>query len=308
MAVDINPAAIATYCHNRSNAGAIELDLAKSSPNDLVNLWKKNVGASGPIGLVGGPPCQAFSVSNVHQKKKDPRLRLLRRYVGILDAFNTEFGLSFFVFENVPGLLNDRHRWRYSFFKRACEELGFVIQEKIIDAGNFGIPQRRFRLLVVGLNKTKTLGEPFVIPEGHTSPSLIDVVLRNLPEPAFFSRDLRKEDIPFHPNHVTMVPRSAKFRNGKLRHGNKSGRSFRVLRWGQPSWTVAYGHREIHVHPGGHRRLSVFEAMLLQGFPVSYELRGTLSQQISMVSDTVPPPVGAALGNALRGALRLKLG
>lgn len=306
MAVDINPAAIATYRHNRSAATAIQLDLGKTSPRELVELWKKTVGATGPVGLVGGPPCQAFSVSNVHQKKNDPRLRLLRQYVKILDAFNTVFGLSFFVFENVPGLLNRRHQRRYTSFKKSCEKAGFIIHEKVIDAGNFGIPQHRPRLLVVGINKAKIPGDFFSIPEGDVTPVPIDAAFRNLPEPAFFKRDLRQEDIPFHPNHVTMVPKSLKFRNGKLQPGNKTGRSFRVLKWGQPSWTVAYGHREVHIHPGCHRRLSVFEAMLLQGFPQSYELRGTLSQQISLVSDTVPPPVGAAIGDALRDALGFK--
>jgi DNA (cytosine-5)-methyltransferase 1 len=306
MAIDVNPAAIATYSHNRSKATALKLDLAKASPRDLVELWKKNVGASGPVGLVGGPPCQAYSVSNVYQKKNDPRYGLLQRYVKILEAFNAAFGLSFFVFENVPGLLRKRHRRRYALFKTACAKAGFIIQEKIIDAGNFGIPQRRRRLLVVGLSKAKVLADTFSIPEGNTIPSPIDVALRDLPEPAFFSRHLLKKDIPFHPNHLTMVPKSTKFGDGKLRAGTKTGRSFRVLKWGEPSWTVAYGHREIHIHPGCHRRLSVFEAMLIQGFPKTYELCGTLSQQISLISDTVPPPVGAAIAGALCEALKLK--
>jgi site-specific DNA-cytosine methylase len=59
-------------------------------------------------------------------------------------------------------------------------------------------------------------------------------------------------------------------------------------RWTGP--TVAYGNREVHVHPSGRRRLSVYEALLLQGFPPEYELVGSLSAQISQVSEAVPPP------------------
>lgn len=66
------------------------------------------------------------------------------------------------------------------------------------------------------------------------------------------------------------------------------GRSFRTLSWDKPSWTVAYGHREVHVHPDGHRRLSVYEAMLLQTFPKSYRLTGNISAQIRLVSEAVP--------------------
>jgi DNA (cytosine-5)-methyltransferase 1 len=119
--------------------------------------------------------------------------------------------------------------------------------------------------------------------------------LAGLPNPTFYRRDLAPEDIEFHPNHWTMNPRSAKFQSRI--HGE--GRSFRRLKWGKPSFTVAYGNREVHVHPNGKRRLSVFEAMRLQGFPESYVLRGTLSDQISQVSDAVPPPLVSVLPSAL---------
>ena len=97
-----------------------------------------------------------------------------------------------------------------------------------------------------------------------------------------------------------MNPKSPKFTNGALKPGRIMGRSFRVLEWDSPSWTVAYGHREVHVHPNGHRRLSVYEAMLLQGFPSDYHLLGTLSDQIRLVADAVPPPLASALGLAVK--------
>jgi DNA (cytosine-5)-methyltransferase 1 len=100
-----------------------------------------------------------------------------------------------------------------------------------------------------------------------------------------------------------MVPRSDRFFDGSLKEGDLKGRPFRVLKWDAPSWTVAYGHREVHVHPSATRRLSVFEAMLLQGFPRGYELCGTLSDQIRLVSDAVPPPVAEALANSIIKAL-----
>ena len=72
-----------------------------------------------------------------------------------------------------------------------------------------------------------------------------------------------------------------------------------TLQWDAPSLTVAYGHREVHIHPGCHRRLSVFEAMRLQGFPDDYELVGTLSAQITQVSEAVPPPLAEAVARAV---------
>ena len=87
--------------------------------------------------------------------------------------------------------------------------------------------------------------------------------LNGLPQPLLYKRGTRKDDIPFHPNHWTMYPRSKKFYDGSLTKEHKQGRSFRVLRWEKPSLTVAYGNREIHVHPDAQRRLSVYEAMPL---------------------------------------------
>ena len=66
---------------------------------------------------------------------------------------------------------------------------------------------------------------------------------------------------------------------------------------------MSYGHREVHVHPDGTRRLSVFEAMLLQGFPQQYVLDGTLSGQIDQVSEAVPPQLAHAIAASIRSAL-----
>ena len=84
----------------------------------------------------------------------------------------------------------------------------------------------------------------------------------------------------------------------------RAGRSFRRLEWDKPSPTVAYGHREIHVHPDGRRRLSIFEAMRLQGFPTDFVLEGTFSSQVEQVSNAVPPPLAEALATAIKVAMR----
>jgi endonuclease III len=120
-----------------------------------------------------------------------------------------------------------------------------------------------------------------------------------LPVPAFFQRNLNPAEIPHHQNHWTMNPKSPKFSNGF----EKSGRSFRKLSWDQPSPTVAYGHREMHVHPSGTRRVSIFEAMLLQGFPSTYQLLGNFSEQVEQVSNAVPPPLASALARSIQTSL-----
>ena len=303
LAVDIDPVAIETYSWNQPDTHVAQLDISQSDPNDLVDLWISENGDEAPAGVIGGPPCQAFSASNVHQKSRDPRRKLLISYANVLEAFNRRLGLDFFVFENVLGLTQGRHRWRYLQFKRMCKMAGFRVREKVVNAGRFGIPQNRKRIIVIGISRERF---PLVVldpPEGDKQPLPARVALGGLPEPAFCQKDLDPAKVPHHPNHVTMVPKSQKFTRGMLEPGDHRGRSFRVLSWDRPSYTVAYGHREVHVHPKMHRRLSIYEAMRLQGFPHSYELKGTFSQQVQLISDALPPPLGEGVAAAISKGL-----
>ena len=99
-----------------------------------------------------------------------------------------------------------------------------------------------------------------------------------------------------------MRPKSPRFYNPEIEA--RVGRSFRRLNWDTASPTIAFGHREIHVHPSGIRRLSIYEAMLLQGFPEAFVLEGNLSEQVEQVSNAVPPPLARSIALAVTRALR----
>ena len=190
-----------------------------------------------------------------------------------------------------------------------CEEAGFTITSSIIDAGTFGIAQHRKRLVIVGLNKDRYPNTELHLAEGNSKPLRVDEVLKDLPEPTFWARNLKQEDIPHHPNHVAMNPKSQRFTDGSLAPGNRKGLSFKVLSWEAPSYTVAYGNNEVHVHPDCHRRLSVYEAMLLQGFPQKgYNLKGSFTDQVRLISDAVPPPLGEGIANSVLKAIGNRLG
>jgi len=296
LAIDINEAAVESYNWNSKGHAACVGNLATMTGNDVVKLVREAAPNVRLRGVIGGPPCQSFSVSNVHGREDDPRKELPLRYAEILKALNKEFSLDFFVFENVVGLKSDKHVGQLNKFLMAFEDAGFNVFENALNANTFGVPQNRRRIFVVGINKHLHANLRFNFPVGESPLVTVRNAIETLPTPAFFKRGLTPEEIPHHPNHWTMNPKSKKFLNGSI----NGGRSFRKLRWDHPSWTVAYGHREIHVHPTGARRISVFEAMLLQGFPSEYELRGNLSQQVEQVSNAVPPALAGAIANAIR--------
>jgi DNA (cytosine-5)-methyltransferase 1 len=284
--------------HNGHCLDVGELTLAKFD-----ELWGREFA---PDGVIGGPPCQSFSQANRSITETDPRHQLPLTYARLLGQLNARNPVKFFVMENVKGLRSDMHRHRLIQFKQALEEAGFYVSEQLLDASDYGTPQRRERLFIVGVN-VELFGQagwnkPEKLPANERAPA-VETVLRGLPEPAHFSKTADPDKFPHHRNHWCMVPRSPKFKEGGLRSGNSSHRSFKTLAWGKPSITVAYGHREVHVHPDCHRRLSVYEAMRLQGFPHEYELHGTLSSQIDQVSEAVPPPMAKAVAGSVADLL-----
>ena len=297
LALDNNPDAVSTFNANFEGNVAREKDLSCLKPDEFLSLIPSS---AKPIGMIGGPPCQGFSRGNVFADAKDPRNRLPYRFADLLAAVNRKYEIHFFVFENVAGLVGPKHIARFKSILHRFRAAGFNINYAQLNAIDFAVPQRRRRLFIVGLNSKIYGSRVFQFPLGKLQMRTVHDAIAGLPEPKYFQRNLDPETIPYHPNHWTMVPKSPKFTSGIL----NSGRSFRRLAWDDASPTVAYGNREVHVHPDGGRRLSVLEAMLLQGFPIEYRILGSLSSQITQVSNAVPPPIASSIATNIRVYLR----
>ena len=95
--------------------------------------------------LVGGTPCQSFSVAGLRKGLEDPRGNLMLTYVGILDKFRPQWC----VWENVPGVLSSNGGRDFGSFLGALVELGYGFSYRVLDAQHFGVPQRRRRVFVV---------------------------------------------------------------------------------------------------------------------------------------------------------------
>lgn len=229
LAVDVDQAAVDTYNANQPPV-AQRVNLLTTTISDFVEKCATDTDRS-PRGVLGGPPCQAFSVGNVHPVDQDPRARLVHRYTSLIKGLHDEFDLDFFVFENVKTLTSERYNTRYVRFKNALERAGFWLFEGILDAQDFGVAQRRPRLFVVGLNKDRFSKDAFTFPEGDAENRLtVRDTIGRLQEPVFFDHGLDPSTFPVHPNHWAMTPRSRKFTDGSLSRKH-SGRSFRVLAW-----------------------------------------------------------------------------
>jgi DNA (cytosine-5)-methyltransferase 1 len=300
LAIDKSPAAIETHKKNLPAAATVCADLASIGSNGVREILARHLPAGAAIGIIGGPPCQGFSRANAASRSDDPRNTLVKLYLDIVTHLNEHYRVDFIVFENVLGIRDQKHASMYNTLLVGLRALDLVITEQQLCALDFGVPQVRNRVIIAGLAKSKGS----VIPKfRHRSGSAtLEDAISHLEEPAFFERELDPLAIPTHPNHWTMRPRSPRFSESPASW--RSGRSFRRTFWEKASPTIAFGHREIYVHPSCARRLSIYEAMLLQGFPPTYVLEGNLSEQVEQVSNAVPPPVAHSVASSIRRALR----
>lgn len=304
LAFDLRKDSIASYNHNRKG-GPEHGHVGDVSKLTLKRLDELHGSEFAPEGVIGGPPCQSFSRANTVYLDADPRHSLPLAYAELLSRLNERNPVKFFLMENVTGLLSERHAHRLRRYEKAFEEAGFTLNRAVLLATDYSTPQLRERLFVVGFNSdlygNAKWSPPPKIPTADGRRPDVQGAIGELPDATYYERGLTPDQIPHHVNHWCMKPKSLKFSTpGALKPGDGSNRSFKTLAWNAPSPTVAYGHREVHIHPNCTRRLSVYEAMLLQGFPERYELIGSLSSQIVQISEAVPPPVAAAVAGSVR--------
>lgn len=299
LAIDVSAAAIKTHKRNFKNTHGVVADLIKLGPAGVLEKVVERIPEGTRIGVIGGPPCQGFSRANTRSQATDPRNKLPALYLDIIETLKQHYSVEFVVFENVLGIRDKKHAETYKALMDGLSALAFTVTEKELCALDFGVPQNRRRIVLSAMRDGQ--GYSRVRPRKRKGLGTVREAIGGLPGPAFFERTLDSSNIPFHPNHWTMKPKSPRFDNPESSSSNS--RSFKRLIWEAPSPTIAFGHREIHIHPSGRRRLSIYEAMLLQGFPETFVLEGNLSEQVEQVSNAVPPPLARSIAAAVKRAL-----
>jgi DNA (cytosine-5)-methyltransferase 1 len=300
FAVDNSQWAVRTHKRNFPDTKSITADLIELKPSGVLAQLSEVLDEGEPIGVIGGPPCQGFSRSNPNALATDPRNKLPLLYLEIVEALQGRCDVQFVLFENVLGIRDVKHKVAFNGILSRFRELGFHGGATDYCALDFGVPQIRRRVIISAFSSSRAFTS-FSPSTASREDLTVRTAIGNLPEPAYFSPNLTPEETPHHPNHWTMRPVSKRFSDPD--NSMAGARSFRRLSWDRPSPTVAYGHREIHVHPSGKRRLSIYEAMVLQGFPHSFVLEGPLSAQVDQVSNAVPPPLAQALAEATKSSL-----
>jgi DNA (cytosine-5)-methyltransferase 1 len=146
---DFQPEAIETFAHNHAQAWSECRDIEEVDPTEVRDRLRLAKGALDV--LVGGPPCQGFSINAPERFLKDPRNRLFKDFV----RFVEEFEPKTFLFENVPGLLSLGDGMVFRQVLREFGRLGYQVTTKILFAAQYGVPQERWRLILLGSRRSE---------------------------------------------------------------------------------------------------------------------------------------------------------
>ncbi|ABA87679.1 DNA cytosine C5-methyltransferase, M.Sac I family [Syntrophotalea carbinolica DSM 2380] len=320
VAVEIDKWACQTLCHNRPNWNPIEEDIHNVSCATLSEIGGFNSGEASL--LIGGPPCQPFSkaaywVKGDTKRLDDPRADTLTAYLRVLKDLTPKA----FLMENVFGITYKGKDEAIQLLRRIVNEINrekgtkYTFSLGVLNAANYGVPQVRERVFIVGSRD----GKEFQFPEPtHQNPESISESLFPL-SPWLTSWDaigdldeLEHENLKVKGKWGDLLPSIPEGSN--YLHHTDRGEGLPLFGWrtrywsfllklskSRPSWTIqAQPGSAIGPFHWKSRRLSPREMCRLQTFPDTYEVLGSLTEIQRQLGNAVPSLIGEVLGREIR--------
>jgi DNA (cytosine-5)-methyltransferase 1 len=282
--------------------------------------------------LVGGPPCQGYSVYNHGRGEHDPRAGLFREYLRIV----RELAPKWLVMENVTGLLSISGGQLIQTISHEISKLGYSVEWRVLRAEDYGVPQERRRVVFIA----NRIGAPVVFPDirygenlkPYTTiwdaigdlPLLVSDTVVDYPIPAStdYQSEMRRGN-PALANHYG--PKLGKANQERIRHIPQGGswrdipfdllpegmkrakRSDHTKRYGRPrltdlSCTILTKcdiHWGAYIHPIENRPFTVREAARLQSFPDEFVFYGSMTEQFVQIGNAVPPMMAKSIANGI---------
>ncbi len=261
------------------------------------------------IGFIGGPPCQSWSLAGAMRGINDSRGRLFYNYVNLIK----EKKPLFFLAENVAGILSPTHYKEFMKIVEAFKQIGYSVTYKLLDAKDYGVPQERKRVIIVGYHEK--LGKTFEFPEPNTDSLTLRDAISDLPIPISAKEKNKTNQNLAVPNHEYM--------NGGFSTIYMSRN--RVRSWNEQSFTIQAGGRHAPIHPQApkmkfieqnkrefvkgkehlYRRLSVRECARIQTFPDDFIFYyNDVADGYKMVGNAVPIKLAEALAKKITHDLK----
>lgn len=320
LAVDIDEDSNRTY---ETNLGLkpINVDigtLARSRTKVLDLIASARAGDDSPLVMIGCAPCQGFSSHRNAAGESDVRNSLFVSFARIAARVKPDA----IVVENVPEILTDRYWPVVEKARRILQRAGYNTLLGVHDMAEFGVPQNRYRAVMIGMKRHFRMPKGFATRDTHKT---VRQAIGHLPQIAagevcpndtmHYTANHRASTIetmravpadggsrPYHAGPECL--RRAEKKQGRAAYEDVYGR----LWWDRPAITItAYARNPAsgrYVHPQQHRGLSVREAALLQSFPSGYVFEGSFDSRFRQIGNAVPPVFGACLAAHLLGEFR----
>ncbi|MBI1972833.1 DNA cytosine methyltransferase [Candidatus Woesearchaeota archaeon] len=261
------------------------------------------------VGIIGGPPCQSWSLAGAMRGIKDSRGRLFYEYIRVLRDKKP----LFFLAENVPGIISSAHLPEFLKIINEFKKIGYNVSYKLLDARDFGAPQERKRVIIVGYRND--LGKAFSFPQPDGRRISLKEAIGDLPA-SMPAKEYNSGNgsLPI-PNHEHMNGGFSTIYMSRNRRKN----------WHEQSFTIQAGGRHAPLHPssaemikvgkdkwvfkGGngarHRRLSVRECARIQTFPDDFIFHyGNVASGYKMIGNAVPVKLAEAIARRIRNDLQ----
>ena len=333
LGVDFDEAALKTFKANHGSAEAMKLDLFDHSNIDVIIefLEKRNIKLDV---LVGGPPCQGFSVAGPRDMN-DKRNTLYTAMVKLAERVKPQA----VILENVPGMIQTNEGIGAKRVVEDFAKIGYKMVAKLLYAPEYGIPQIRKRVFFVGLREGI---EEFRFPEGTVKKEdfiTCEQAIADLPslqtetgeiiygedEQNYvtapqneYQKRMRKNSTAVR-NHIGSIPiDKTKYMISLVPEGKnykalppeyaglyKYHEALTRYHSKKPSLTINTGHRS-HFHYKWNRIPTVRESARLQSFPDDFIFYGNKSEQYRQVGNAVPPMLGQVVAEALKPYLKEK--
>ena len=286
--VDTNATAIRTFAKNFPDAEAINGSVRSKKVLDAcAAAVLAKTGELQPWAVISGPPCQGFSAAG----SRDPRDRRNKVLVGVARAI-VRLKPEFALVENVSMVMAEKYGERLDRFAQIHRSEYHVILV-VLDSSHFGVPQKRKRAFFL-ITKTKL---DLAVVEAELAAkkkpqATVAQVLAGLENPPVRPDDYSDEtDYPGIANHFAMQHSAPVKKKIAAIPPGTGPMSYRRLHPERPANTLFSGHRAPPAHHSEGRSITVREAARLQGFPDTFRIYGSFSNQMEQVTNAVPPPL-----------------
>ena len=305
--IEFDSDACDTLRKNRPDWNVICDDIANISCLDLEEYF--NIGAGELDLLSGGAPCQAFSYAGKRLGFEDTRGTLFYHYALFLKKLQPKM----FLFENVRGLLTHDSGKTYKTMLKVFEEAGYVIKKQILNAWDYGVAQKRERLITIGIRKDLTNYIHFDFPKKHNYKPVLRDILKNVPDSPYtpYGEKKRKifELVPPGGYWRDIDPEIAKnyMKSCWYMEGGRTG-ILRRLSLDEPSLTVLTSPSQKQTercHPVEARPFTIRENARCQSFPDEWEFCGSIMSQYKQVGNAVPVNLAYEVAKEIKKALEV---